>query len=234
MKYGPGPDGTPPVVREVTRADGLWPFLLIRQHGRHGQAAAELGDDVRDQLWRARQPGHHVHARGVRDRPDRRRPRWLLRRSRTASSVPPRVRDRLRRLGARLEPGPDSRDGHPCTRLPRRSTPNVYLGGAFLDLGDRLSESAHLFVKAGTYTAGAAGEDSFSDDRRDRGVLDRRRHEPTISWPGPAHRPPSDPDPHPDLIVASAPGPAQTPVRIALATMMTDRQFRLQWTAIPR
>ena len=37
----------------------------------------------------------------------------------------------------------------------------MYLGGAFLDLGDRLSESAHLFVKAGTYAAGAVGEDSF-------------------------------------------------------------------------
>ena len=40
-------------------------------------------------------------------------------------------------------------------------TPNVYLGGSYLDLGDRLSENAHLFVKAGTYAAGASGEDGF-------------------------------------------------------------------------
>jgi hypothetical protein len=32
MRHGPGPDGTPPVVREVTRADGLWPYLVIRTY----------------------------------------------------------------------------------------------------------------------------------------------------------------------------------------------------------
>ncbi len=37
----------------------------------------------------------------------------------------------------------------------------MFLGGANLDLGDRLSETAHLFVKAGTYAAGASGEDGF-------------------------------------------------------------------------
>src|SRR3954466_5716917 len=30
MRHGPGPDNTPPRVVETTRADGLWPFLLLR------------------------------------------------------------------------------------------------------------------------------------------------------------------------------------------------------------
>lgn len=31
MRHGPGPDGTPPVVRDLTRAEGLWPWVLVRQ-----------------------------------------------------------------------------------------------------------------------------------------------------------------------------------------------------------
>jgi hypothetical protein len=30
-RHGRGPDGTPPVVRELTRSEGLWPWLLVRQ-----------------------------------------------------------------------------------------------------------------------------------------------------------------------------------------------------------
>ena len=30
LRYGPGPDNTPPPIRDVTRADGQWPFLLVR------------------------------------------------------------------------------------------------------------------------------------------------------------------------------------------------------------
>src|SRR5207253_11361133 len=30
QRHGPGPDGTPPRVRDVSRADALWPFLLVR------------------------------------------------------------------------------------------------------------------------------------------------------------------------------------------------------------
>ena len=30
MRHGPGRDNTPPEVVETTRADGLWPFLLLR------------------------------------------------------------------------------------------------------------------------------------------------------------------------------------------------------------
>ncbi len=42
MRHGPGPDGTPPVVRELSRTEGLWPYLVIR-HGPGDTGARPLG-----------------------------------------------------------------------------------------------------------------------------------------------------------------------------------------------
>jgi hypothetical protein len=159
MKDGPGPDGTDPETRPVTRADGQWPFLLIRsQQGDTGERPLGPGTIAAINL-------------GAHDSPD-------IMFTPAAPATQPPVVDRVgypalkARLTFVLEFGMtydvwvhvwnlgQTRATGVRVRV-YLDTPLMYLGGAYLDLGDRLSDSAHLIVKAATYTAGAAGEDSF-------------------------------------------------------------------------
>src|SRR5439155_14651460 len=48
MRHGPGPDGKPPVLRGVSRADGLWPFLVVRTYpGDMGKRPYQSSDTIR-------------------------------------------------------------------------------------------------------------------------------------------------------------------------------------------
>src|SRR6266702_6687145 len=46
MRYKPGPDKQVPEVREITRVDGQWPFLLVRSYpGDVGKRPVQSGDE---------------------------------------------------------------------------------------------------------------------------------------------------------------------------------------------
>jgi hypothetical protein len=152
MRYGSGPDGTPPEVRPVTRADGQWPFLLIRGFPGDTGARPLLSDNEKispDVMFAPTGPATE--------------PRIIGRSGLPALEA---------RLANTLEFGLTydvwvhvwNLGQTPATGVRVRTyleTPFFYLGGAYFDLGDRLSDIAHLIVKAGSYQAGAAGEDSY-------------------------------------------------------------------------
>ena len=159
MRDGPGPDDTDPPVGEVSRADGQWPFLLIRHaHGDTGTrpleggtiAAIDYGEhDSPDIMFTSHRAPTDPEVIG--------RDGWPALRSELAymleSGFPYDVWVHVWNLGQT-----------PATGVRVRvwlETPSVFLGGRHLDLGDRLSDRAHLIVKAASYTPGSFGEPMF-------------------------------------------------------------------------
>ena len=162
MRYGPGSDGTPPEIREVTRADGLWPFLLIRSFPGDTGARPTNPDRVPEnfvRLWdcpdiivtpsalpggptlvdRTGYPG--LEAIAVRYlAPDRDFDIWV----------------HVWNLGAFQASGVRVRVVQPVGG-PVDTPPYTFLGAATLDLGDRLSERAHLVVKVATFRPADVG-----------------------------------------------------------------------------
>lgn len=156
MRHGPGPDNTPPKVVETTRADGLWPFLLIRY-------------DAGDTGARPLDPGIIADMDGG----DFWSPDILTTRGYTGTSV---IVDR--------EGFPELKkwDSHggvtwgleydiwahvwnlgqgPATGVRVRAfltEVDVCLGTAHVDLGDRLSDTCHRVVKIASYVPGTSGE----------------------------------------------------------------------------
>jgi hypothetical protein len=160
MKSGPGPDGTDPVVEEVNRADGLWPYLLIR-HDVGDVGARPLDADIRSQMadtahWspdilvtRAGPPGEPV----VIDRGGipalQARVEWGV-----TWGVAYDIWVHVWNLGAA-----------PATGVRVRaflSEVDRFIGGRQLDLGDRLSQTCHRVVKVTTYTPGTSGESTWT------------------------------------------------------------------------
>jgi hypothetical protein len=170
MRYTPGPDKQPPDVQNMTRADGQWPFLLIRTYpGDVGKRPLTLagGPWVQDELL--------LPYKGRNNSPD-----ILL--ARPGPQDEPRIIDNsddYAALKAR-----DARDFHvgqsydvwvhvwnlgqsqvsgvrvrvrlrPEPPVPAGAVlpPPVFLGGTALDLGDRLSERAHRMIKVASFTA---------------------------------------------------------------------------------
>lgn len=160
MRYGRGPDDTPPEVREVSRADGMWPYLLIRQ--RVGDVGARPMDMsiVTDRDWikffspdilltRTGPPGEPV----VVDRHG-----YPALEARTGPLPEGEALDvwvhvwnlgRFQASGVRVRvamTGPVDFSSLPA--LPAGGL--TYRAGRQLDLGDRLSERAHCLIKAAT------------------------------------------------------------------------------------
>ncbi len=169
LRYGAGPDGTDPQVRETTRIDGQWPFLLIRTYaGDVGRRPVQSGDGDAAYFGAMSSPDIIVTEAGLANEArlvDRagiealkaREVRtlqqgtaydvwvhvWNLGRSQV-SGVRVRVRTRPSELL-----GPEN-----------QSPPETFLGGTTVDLGERLSERAHCVVKAATYTPPVLVDDS--------------------------------------------------------------------------
>ena len=99
MRYGPGPDGTPTVV-EMTRADGLWPFLVIRTYP---------GDDGARPIQRPRS-GDRARRRRV----QRRHPRDARRPAGSRRSSAERASGRSRRGVGNADAGAAARRLGPC------------------------------------------------------------------------------------------------------------------------
>jgi hypothetical protein len=159
LRYGPGPDNTDPPIREITRADGQWPFLLIRSYmGDVGQRPIPnpgrrhwtlSPDIIITPAGPANEPRivdrSGIDALGARDlwrvglqlgvAYDVWVHVWNLGQTQASG-----VRVRVRTYRARSTPA-------------EVEVPEVFLGGTALDLGDRLSEEAHRVVKATTFTA---------------------------------------------------------------------------------
>jgi hypothetical protein len=158
-RHGPGPDGTPPVVVETTRADGLWPWLLIRQ---------QTGDIGARPL---EQTAINPILLGERNSPD-----IVLTLAGPATEPTVIERDGMPALVARavfeLFPGYAYDAWVHVWNLGRSPASGVrvrvflgptdrFLGGRQLDLGDRLSATSHRAVKAATFTAGLPGDNAI-------------------------------------------------------------------------
>ena len=160
MRYGPGPDGTPPVVREVTRADGLWPFLVIRTYpGDMGKRPFQPADTVTPYTTPVNSPDVIVTNQGPAGEP------VVVERSGMAAlkgrelfhdilvgmycDVWVHVWNLGRfqatgvRVRARLGPSP--------YHYPPQDP--WFLGGTTIDLSDREGDRAHLIVKVGSFQA---------------------------------------------------------------------------------
>ncbi len=151
-RHGPGPDGTPPVVVETTRADGLWPWLLIRQQ------TGDIGARPLDPT------AIGPILRGERNSPD-----ILLTLAGPATEPTLVGRAEMPALVARnvaeLFPGYAYDAWVHVWNLGRSPATGVrvrvylgpsdrFLGGRQLDLADRTREGSHRVIKVATFTAG--------------------------------------------------------------------------------
>ena len=160
MRYGPGPDGTPPVVREVTRADGLWPFLVIRTYpGDVGKRPFAPSDTVDPWLTPVNSPDVIVTNAGPAGEP------VVVGRSGIAALKGRELfhdilvgmycdvwvhvwnlgRFRATGVRVRVHLGPSP------THYPPQDP--WFLGGTTIDLSDRESDPAHLMLKVGSFQA---------------------------------------------------------------------------------
>lgn len=159
MRHGPGPDGTPPVVVETTRADGLWPWLLIRQQA--GDIGARPLDPTAINAilhYQAFSPDIVITAAGPAAEP--------------AEIGRDGIQALLARARSEIHPG-FSYDAwvhvwnlgrSPASGIRVRvflGPTNRFLGGRQLDLGDRLAVDSHRVVKAATFTAGLPGDNAI-------------------------------------------------------------------------
>lgn len=171
MRDGHEPDADHPLA-EVTRADGLWPYLLIRwKPGDVGKRPVTLADATEEAKWTLTgSPDVILTDAGPTDEPriieradivELRRSGlgnlnagadydvwvhvWNLGRSH-ATGV--RVRARLGKAQFNYPNAPDP--------------PERFLGGTTLDLGDRLSDTAHRAVKVATFTSDNLGDDYWT------------------------------------------------------------------------
>jgi hypothetical protein len=160
MKSGPGPDGTNPTVEEVTRADGFWPYLLIRHDvgdiGVRPLDASLRADMAGGDHW---SPDVLLMQAGPPDEPTVVErggiPALRARHELTATwGIPYDFWVHVWNLGA--APATGVRVRAFLTEVGR------YMGGRQLDLGDRLSETCHKFVKVATYTPGSSGESTWT------------------------------------------------------------------------
>jgi len=156
LRYGPGPDGADPAPREITRADGQWPFLLIRSYpGDVGRRPVPDADVPADFAGAKNSPDIIVTPTGPAGEPgivDR--PGLEALKARELTTLAPGtaydIWVHVWNLGQNQVTGIRVR-----VRLDRIVFKAIhaggYLGGAALDLGDRLSGQAHRAVKAATF-----------------------------------------------------------------------------------
>ena len=161
MRHGPGPDNQPPTIVETTRADGLWPFLLIRSYtGDDGARPIQRPDPASAHVDLGFSPDILVTHAGPAGEPTAvGRAGIAALQARAVGMLTPsqphdiwvhvwnlgqmpataiRVRVRLQPTDFWPSDWPDPQER--------------YLGGSYLDLGDRVSETSHLVVKAATFT----------------------------------------------------------------------------------
>lgn len=161
LAHGPGPDGTPPQVVEVARADGLWPYLLLRSYpGDIGNRPVDL-DAMSAMNWnQLSSPDIFVVLAGPPTGPDEvdragMDALWARRNFRLRSGMDFDIwvhawnLGRTPALGVRLRVVVEP--------------PGQFVGGRQLDLGDRVSETSHRCVRIGTYHA-AAGAGGVRDE----------------------------------------------------------------------
>jgi hypothetical protein len=162
MRHGPGPDGTPPVVEEVSRADGLWPYLLIRTYpGDVGKRPIGLGEEPPGYFGWVSSPDVIVTNAGPAGEPrivgrgaiDALKAREV---GMLTPGFPYDVWVHVWNLGQLQATGVRVRVRlRPTNEFWPNDWPEPaerFLGGTTLDLGDRLSETAHLVIKAATFT----------------------------------------------------------------------------------
>ncbi|HXJ65599.1 MAG TPA: hypothetical protein VNN79_17725 [Actinomycetota bacterium] len=164
MRHGPGPDNTPPVVQEVSRTDGLWPYLLIRTYaGDSGKRPIEDSDAI--PYWWGWMFSPDVFATPAGPPGEPRvvgRDSIAALKAREVQSLPSTQAHDVWvhvwnlghfqatgvRVRARLVPWYDQPADWPAP-------PERFLGGSLLDLDDRLGPAAHKAVKVGTFTPDA-------------------------------------------------------------------------------
>ena len=160
MRYKPGPDQQIPEVREITRIDGQWPFLLIRSYpGDVGKRPVQFGEEPPGYFPAYASPDIIITEPGPRDEPrivdgdgiatlKERQRVWLH----TGWTYDVWVHvwnlGQSQVSGARVR----VRTGSFDSNEPVVVQPEVFLGGTTLDLGDRLNDRAHRVVKAATFT----------------------------------------------------------------------------------
>jgi hypothetical protein len=165
MRYKPGPDQQVPEVREITRIDGQWPFLLIRTYpGDVGKRPVQLGDGPPSYAFSWFSPDIIVTEPGPRDEPrivdDRDGIAALKARERTLQrGWTYDVWVHVWNLGQSQVSGVRVRVRIGVSGVPLGAVtaPQAFLGGTMLDLGDRLSERAHRVVKVASFTISGAG-----------------------------------------------------------------------------
>ena len=155
MRHGPGRDNTPPEVVETTRADGLWPFLLLRTiKGDYG--ARPMSQQRIDNInsGKDRSPDIIIVPAGPAAEP-RIIERsgidalWARRVSSMEFAAAYDIWVHVWNLGQTPASG---------VRVRVRLMPTgTFVGGTLIDLGDRLSSTAHRVVKAATFSAGIDG-----------------------------------------------------------------------------
>lgn len=161
LRHGPGPDGTPPQVRDVSRADGLWPFLLIRTFpGDAGARPIDVDWTPFGANWKfqtVNSPDILLATAGPPNEPS------VIGRTEFLAMA---AADRFI-ADANMVAGVDfdlwvhvwNLGRGPATGVrvrtwaqqPTDPAPGQYLGGASLNLGDRTSENAHRLVKVGKW-----------------------------------------------------------------------------------
>ncbi len=165
MRYKPGPDKQVPEVREITRVDGQWPFLLVRSYpGDVGKRPVQSGDEPPGYAGGYNSPDIIITQPGPRDEP-----RIVDRDRDGIAALKARDIGRLLYKGWTYDVwvhvwnlGQSQVGGAARVRLRIRQSPfqpdepvvqpEAFLGGTTLDLGDRLSERAHRVVKAASFT----------------------------------------------------------------------------------
>lgn len=158
MRYGPGPDGTDPVVREVTRADSQWPFLLVRSFpGDAGGRPLEPPEGTTMEEYASFSPDIIVTWAGPKDAPrivDRPGLADLYARGLTDLQDEGSFFDvwvHVWNLGRVAATGVRLRVREAMVADPF-VTSGPFLGGATVDLSDRLGDRSHLAVKVVTFT----------------------------------------------------------------------------------
>lgn len=151
LRYGPGPDNQDPPLREVTRADGQWPFLLIRSFpGDVGRRPLPQDVPPRQSPDIILTPADPAAEPTIIDRTEI----AALKSREIAKPLQGQALDvwvHVWNLGHSQATGVRIR-----VRLFTLANPvftGAFLGGVALDLDDRLGGRAHCVVKAATFNA---------------------------------------------------------------------------------
>ena len=159
LRHGPGPDRTPPVVRGVSRAEGLWPWLLVRsQAGDTGARPLEASTIMAIGYGEHNSPDIILTLAGPATEP------VVIGRDGTPGLIARNVAEIFPTLVYDVWVHVWNLGRSPATGVRVRAhlgPTNRFLGGRQLDLDDRTGASPHRVIKAGTFTAGQPGDSAL-------------------------------------------------------------------------